>query len=61
VSKDAVPFPGITGTLATPIQPLQMQPLHQMIELFQAFIVAVDSIVVVVPTKFGVQQLELFS
>jgi hypothetical protein len=38
-----------------------MQPLHQMIELFQAFVVAVDSIVVVIPTEFGAQQLELFS
>ena len=59
--QGVVAGPVVTLALTASIQPLQMQPLHQMIELLQAFVVAAHSVVVVITTEFGIEQLELFS
>jgi hypothetical protein len=55
-----VALPRITVALATPVEPLQQNPHGTVEELFQTGGVPVDSVVIVVPTKFGVQPLEEF-
>jgi hypothetical protein len=59
LKQSTIASPVITLTLAAPIQPLQMQPLHLLKELIQARIVAAHSVVIVIPTKLGIQQFEI--
>ena len=44
--------------LTTPVEPLQQNPHGAVEERFQAGGVPVDSVVIVIPTEFGVQPLE---
>jgi hypothetical protein len=46
--------------LATPIEPLQQKPYGVVEELFQAGGVPMDSVVIVIPTEFGVEPLEQY-
>src|SRR5882724_8125859 len=50
-----VASPGVTAPLATPIAPLLQDPHGAEEELFEAGKVAVDPVVVVVPTELGIE------
>ena len=51
-------MPGVTGALATPLEPLPHNPAGFGEALLQAGGVAMDSVVVVVPAEVGVEPLE---
>ena len=55
-----VALPGIAVALATPIEPLLQHPYGFVEALLQAGGVPVDSVVVVIPTEFGVEPLEQY-
>jgi hypothetical protein len=57
----SVAGPGIAGPLAPSIKPAPVYSSHLITEPLQTVVVADHSIVIVITTKFGVQQLELFS
>ena len=53
--------PGIAAPLTALIKPPLMYPLHVIEELVQAGGIASHSVIVLITTKFGIQQLHLFS
>jgi hypothetical protein len=53
--------PGIAVPLTALIKPPLMYPSHVIEELVQAGAVAIHSVIVVITTKLGIQQLRLFS
>jgi hypothetical protein len=61
LKQGAMTSPVVTLALATSVQRFQMQPLHLLKELVQAVVVAAHSVVVVITTELGIEQLELFS
>jgi len=52
--------PGIAAPLTALIKPPLMYPSHLIEELVQAGTVAIHSVIVVIATKLGIQQLHLF-
>ena len=57
----SVSGPGIAMPLTALIEPPLMYPSHLIEEPVQAGAVAIHSVVVVITTKLGIQQLHLFS
>ena len=53
--------PGIAAPLTALIEPPLMYPSHVIEELVQAGGIATHSIIVLITTKLGIQQLHLFS
>ena len=53
--------PGIAVPLTALIKPPLMYPSHVIEELIQAGVIATHSVIVVITTKLGIQQLHLFS
>jgi len=57
----SVSGPSIAVPLTALIKPPLMYPSHVIEELVQAGAVAIHSVIVVITTKLGIQQLHLFS
>jgi hypothetical protein len=61
IKEFSVSGPGIAVPLTALIKPPLMYPSHLIEELVQAGAVAFHSVIVVITTKLGIQQLHLFS
>jgi hypothetical protein len=61
VHQFSVSGPRVTAPLTALIEPPLMYPSHVIEELVQAGRIATHSVIVLITTKLGIQQLHLFS